>query len=70
MTHYRNNASNPADFFTQLQEIIDHCRTTGAKILRPREAVEKFSNIIEVDNGFRITRNGKLLTDNIQLGNN
>ncbi|PWN67613.1 polysaccharide deacetylase family protein [Chryseobacterium oncorhynchi] len=70
MTHFRNNGSNPSDFFTQLQEIIDHCRTTGTKILRPREAVEKFSNIIEVDNGFRITRNGKLLTDHIPLSAN
>ncbi|WP_312390819.1 polysaccharide deacetylase family protein [Chryseobacterium sp.] len=67
-THYRNNGENPSDFFVQLQSIVDYVKSSGINVLSCREAANRFSNPIEIDNGFRITRSGKMLNSKIPLG--
>lgn len=56
---------NTPTFWGDIKELINYCKTKNVRVLKPSDGFEMYKNIIEVDNGFRITKKGKMNTDKI-----
>ncbi len=44
-----------------LTELVNYIKSKGCKIMKPRDAFQVFGNIVENQNGFKITANGKII---------
>ena len=64
-THYRKTGGVISTFKQDIEEVLQYLKSNNIRVLLPSKAFELYRNIIEVDNGFRITKNGTLKTEHI-----
>lgn len=50
-----------ADSYAHLDELITHVQSAGCKFMLPGEAFHIFGNLLECDNGFRLTATGQMI---------